>query len=131
MAPVNQHLQVFYRATQCLRLTLEILAGTRGFFGAGRRALGDLIDLTDRLADLHFCASQRAVQRLVEIMRERTQGKPVHVNLMHANAPEEADKLKSQVMAEFDCAELFVTEFTPVMGAHTGPGLLGVAFYGE
>ncbi|MFC2059081.1 DegV family protein [Chloroflexota bacterium] len=75
--------------------------------------------------------SPRAVQRLVEIMKERTQEKPVHVNIMHANAPEEAEKLKSQVMAGFDCVELFITEFTPVMGIHCGPGVLALAFYVE
>ncbi len=28
----------------------------------------------------------------------------------------------------FNCAELFVTEFTPVMGTHAGPGVIGVSF---
>ena len=28
-------------------------------------------------------------------------------------------------------AELYITELTPVMGAHTGPGVLGVVFYVE
>jgi fatty acid-binding protein DegV len=27
--------------------------------------------------------------------------------------------------------KLYVTEMTPVIGAHTGPGLLGMAFYTE
>ncbi len=27
--------------------------------------------------------------------------------------------------------ELFITEFTPVMGVHTGPGVIGAAFYCE
>jgi len=37
--------------------------------------------------------------------------------------------LREQISSQFDCAELFITEFTPVMGAHTGPGVIGVAFY--
>jgi fatty acid-binding protein DegV len=36
-----------------------------------------------------------------------------------------------EIATRFDCPEMFVTEFTPVMGAHTGPGLLGMAFYAE
>ena len=32
---------------------------------------------------------------------------------------------------DFDCADLFITEFTPVMGVHTGPGVIGAAFYAE
>ncbi len=36
---------------------------------------------------------------------------------------------QEQASSQLDCAELFITEFTPVMGVHTGPGVIGVAFY--
>ena len=72
---------------------------------------------------------QRAMKRLVELMRDRVQSRPIHASVMHAGAVEEAAELRSAVEAEFDCKELFVTEFTPAMGAHIGPGLLGVAFW--
>ena len=72
----------------------------------------------------------RGVERLLKIMRERVgMGKPLHVIVMHANVSHEAEKLKDRVVSEFACAELFTTEFTPVMGVHVGPGLLGLAFY--
>ena len=71
----------------------------------------------------------RAIQRLMELMMERVQRKPVHVNVMHANAAEDADKLSQRVHEDFNCRELFVSEFTPVMGVHLGPGLLGLAFF--
>jgi len=48
---------------------------------------------------------------------------------MHADAPDRAIVLRDQIASQFDCAELFITEFTPVMGVHTGPGVIGVAFY--
>ena len=73
----------------------------------------------------------KAIKRLLEIMEKRAGQKGVHVNLMHAGVPEEAEELKKQLLARFDCAELYVTEFTPVMGVHTGPGLVGLAFYSE
>lgn len=70
----------------------------------------------------------RAVQRLLEIMGERTGGKPVYVNLMHANVPEEAETLKKQIESQFDCVELYVTDFSPTMGVQAGPGVLALAF---
>ena len=73
----------------------------------------------------------KAIKRLLEIMEKRAGQKRVHVNLMHAGVPEEAEELKKQLLARFDCAELYITEFTPVMGVHTGPGLVGLAFYSE
>ncbi len=72
----------------------------------------------------------RGVERLLKIMRERVgTGHPLHVIVMHADAAHEAEKLKERVGSGFDCAELLTAEFTPVMGVHTGPGLLGLAFY--
>lgn len=71
----------------------------------------------------------RAVNRLVEIMESKVNQRPVHVNLMHAGVPDEAEGLKEKILGKFDCVEMYVTEFSPVMGAHTGPGLLGPAFY--
>ena len=71
----------------------------------------------------------RATERLLDIMRERVDRRPVVVNVMEANVPGDAQALARRIETEFDCKELFVSQFTPVMGLHTGPGLLGVAFY--
>jgi fatty acid-binding protein DegV len=62
-------------------------------------------------------------------MRQRSEGKPICVNLMHANAPEEAERLKADILSQFDCVEFYVTDFTPVIGTHTGPGSIGLSFY--
>jgi DegV family protein with EDD domain len=84
--------------------------------------------------DAHPVARARttpgAIKRILKIMeRKVVKGKPLHVALMHADALDNALRLKEEVASRFDCAELFITEFTPVMGAHIGPGLIGVAFY--
>ncbi len=73
----------------------------------------------------------RATEQLVEIMRQRVGQSPVWVNVMEADAPEDALALSRRIKVQFNCRELFVSQFTPVMGAHTGPGLLGIAFYTE
>ena len=72
---------------------------------------------------------RRAVERLIAIMRERVGTERLHINIHHTNVPDEAEKLKERISSQFDCAELYVTDFTPVMGAHTGPGVLALAFY--
>ena len=71
----------------------------------------------------------KAMERLVRIAKERVQGPPAHVNVMHAQASDDAERLCERVQAELNCREAFISEFTPVMGAHLGPGLLGLAFY--
>ena len=71
----------------------------------------------------------RAVERLLEIAKEQIRGRPVHINLMHSDVLDEAEELKKQVLTQFNCVELYITQFTPVMGVHTGPGVLALAFY--
>jgi fatty acid-binding protein DegV len=73
----------------------------------------------------------RAVERMLAIVKERVSTQPVHVNVMHTDALEDAKALQRRVDSEFNCVENYVSEFTPVMGAHLGPGLLGIAFYTE
>ncbi len=75
--------------------------------------------------------AKRALSKLVELMADRVAGLKVHANVMHAASEEAAAELHERVLREFDCAETYVSEFSPVMGAHIGPGLLGVAFWSE
>jgi len=71
-----------------------------------------------------------AIKRMVKLMGQKiVAGQPLHVAVMHADALDEALVLRDQISSRFDCTELLVTEFTPVMGVHIGPGLIGVAFY--
>ena len=73
----------------------------------------------------------RALERLVSLTKARVEDRPVHMNVMHAHACDDAERLAEHVDKVFNCEELFVSEFTPVMGAHLGPGLLGLAFYSD
>ena len=71
----------------------------------------------------------RAMQRLLDLMGQRVGRLQVIANVMEADSREDAQALMRRIETEFNCREVFLSEFTPVMGAHTGPGLLGVAFY--
>jgi len=53
----------------------------------------------------------------------------LHVGVMHAGAPDRGERLLSLVRERLRPAESFLTDFTPVMGAHTGPGLAGIGYF--
>jgi DegV family protein with EDD domain len=74
---------------------------------------------------------RRAIQRILKQIEAEAGDRPLHAAVFHADVPQEAEDLRNTVMRRFHCEELYVTEFTPVMGAHTGPGLVGVAFYAD
>ena len=79
----------------------------------------------------HPRSRRRALDRLVQLTHERAPVGLLHAAVMHADDPEGAERLRLRLVAEFDCAELYASEFSPVMGVHTGPGLVGVAFWSE
>jgi predicted kinase len=73
-----------------------------------------------------------ALNRIVRYLEERA-GQPsqLHVAVMHFGAPERAAELAEWVRERFAPSELLMTEFTPVMSVHTGPGFVGLAFYSD
>lgn len=73
----------------------------------------------------------KAIDRLLDMLRERSQANPVHAIIMRTNVPSEAEDLKQRIYSQFECVEIYVTDFTPVMGLHTGPGLLGIVFHSD
>jgi len=91
--------------------------------------------LTTSSGLLHFVGVARSkkggVKRLLKTMRDRVGLRPVHVAVAHAYALEEAEKLKEQIASEFNCAELWITEFSPLMGYACGTGTLAIAFYSD
>ena len=74
---------------------------------------------------------EHGINRILKMLRDKVGQSPVHVAVMHAYVPDEAEKLKERISSEFDCAELWLTEFSPIMGYATGTGTLGFAFYPE
>ena len=74
-------------------------------------------------------SKERAVKRALNIMKDRVGASPVHVAVAHADVLEEGEGLKERVATEFNCVELWLTDFSPVMGYATGTGVLAIAFY--
>lgn len=71
----------------------------------------------------------KALARMSSIFAEQTAGRRVHLAVHHANAPSDASVLVERARVSSDLADVVVTEFTQVMGVHTGPGLVGMAWW--
>ncbi|MFQ6122540.1 MAG: DegV family protein [Dehalococcoidales bacterium] len=84
---------------------------------------------------VHFTGAVRnrehGINRILQMMRDKAGQSPVHVAVLHAYALDEAERLKERVSAEFNCAELWLSEFSPLMGYACGTGTVGLAFYPE
>lgn len=71
---------------------------------------------------------RQALERILNLMEERVGSRPMCAAAFHADAADDAVWIEARVRERFDCQEFYVTEFTPVMGVHTGPGVIGLAF---
>jgi DegV family protein with EDD domain len=79
---------------------------------------------------LNVRTTRNAFLRLVSLIEEKKEpGLPFHVSVMHADALTDALIIMEEIKTRFKPQEQYICEFTPVMGVHTGPGLVGVAFY--
>ena len=70
--------------------------------------------------------SGRAVERLIELLRERKAEGCDRFIIQHIQDAERAEKLVDAGREIYGSEPLFVSEIGPVIGAHAGPGLLGV-----
>lgn len=69
---------------------------------------------------------RRAFERMVEFARERKRDGASAWVVQHIQDPDTARRLAEQCREIFACDQIFVSEIGPVIGAHVGPGLLGV-----
>ena len=68
----------------------------------------------------------RAISRMVDYFRGEL---PVeHVAVMHAQAPDEAEKVAAGLRAELPGQEIAIGKIGCVLGTHTGPKALGVVY---
>lgn len=105
-----------------------------GRIGKARALLGAVLDLKPilGLADGKVVPIERvrtrtkAVPRLIERLREDL---PVErLAVMHAQAPDAADRIRAVLAAELPDVHVDVGELGAVLGTHVGPGCVGMAY---
>lgn len=119
--------------------TLEYLH-KGGRIGGAQRLVGSLLSMKPllhleegRIEPLARIRTKRkAVEKLLDVVASDTEGKgKLHASVIHAAAPEDAEQFKEQVLERLDPVELISSELSPVVGTHTGPGLVGMGYYTE
>jgi DegV family protein with EDD domain len=70
--------------------------------------------------------SRRAFERMVDLLRERAEAGADAWMVQHIRSPDQAQELVARGVQIFGCEPMTVSEIGPVIGAHVGPGLLGV-----
>jgi len=72
---------------------------------------------------------KKAIQRMLDLTAKRIDGsRPVRIAAFHALAEAEALSMLETAKERFQPIESILTEVSPVIGTHTGPGTLSIAY---
>jgi DegV family protein with EDD domain len=117
--------------------TLEYLR-KGGRIGKVEGTLGTMLDIKPIIGVgndgiYHTMAKVRgfknSVQKMLSMTKELYMGKNINVAIVHGSSPLEANALLDEVRKFATVCESVVTQVCPVLGIHTGPGLLGIIAY--
>jgi DegV family protein with EDD domain len=74
----------------------------------------------------------RAMQVMLDyVASQKGSGRRLYLAILEADALEQAAKLKALALKILEPYQVFDAELTPVMGAHAGPGVIGLSYYYE
>jgi DegV family protein with EDD domain len=119
--------------------TLEFLH-RGGRIGGAQRFLGTALNMKPILhinngkieALQRVRTKGKAVDRLIELVEEQCAGKgKTQVAAPNANATEEARLVLEKIAQRLDVSESMVTQLSPVIGTHVGPGTVALAYMTE
>lgn len=72
---------------------------------------------------------KKAVRRMLELVEQDIAGRePVRISTFHAAAEADNQALMAEAIEQFNPVETVTTFVSPVVGAHTGPGTLSIAY---
>lgn len=132
------------RAHLAMVLTVDTLEYLHkgGRIGGARRLIGTALNIKPQLivdkvtGTIQPGKNSRTRKKAVETMWDTffasmDTSKKMHIAIHHAAVPPEAEELRKRIQEQYPTAELMLTELTPVVGTHAGPGLLALTGYYE
>jgi DegV family protein with EDD domain len=69
----------------------------------------------------------KSINAITEHLYNRYMGTPVWVTVLHGRFAEKAEVLAGELKSRLKVARFEVTRISPVLGVHTGPGIVGAA----
>ena len=119
--------------------TLEYLH-KGGRIGGAKRLLGTALSIKPLLhledgrveALVQVRTKRKAIERMLEEVEGRLGGKQIaSAGVMDVDNVVEGDAVAEQMKARFGLSTVYRTTVSPVIGAHAGPGTVGIGFCGE
>jgi len=116
--------------------TLEFLH-RGGRIGGAQRFIGSALNLKPILTLKdgkvegmeRIRTKSKAHDRVIDLVAEKVKDKSnIRLSVLHANAAEDAKAMLERAAQKLNPVETIFTEVSPVIGTHTGPGTIGLAY---
>lgn len=73
----------------------------------------------------------KAMEKVLEIVKERNRGRKLHAVVSHDDVPEQAEELKQLLLSQVPVSELHITGVSLITVIHDGPGALRLGWFSE
>jgi DegV family protein with EDD domain len=116
--------------------TLKYLAAG-GRIGGAKKFLGTALDIKPVLAIIDgkiepvasVRTKRKAMDKMLDLVEKDIAGrKPVRISVFHANVPDEAADFQQRASIRLGAEEAILSEVSPAVGSHTGPGTISIAY---
>jgi DegV family protein with EDD domain len=71
----------------------------------------------------------KAQKRILEVVLGETEGKNVEFYIAYTTNQDKAEEIKAEILQQRPKAKITLLPLTPVVGAHAGPGTLGLGYF--
>lgn len=71
---------------------------------------------------------KKAMQRIVDMLKEDAAQMPLDVAIIHGNCPERAEEWQAELSAILPSVNFTISHFGPVIGTHLGEGAMGLGW---
>ena len=72
---------------------------------------------------------KKGLNYIIELIEKEFKDEKVNIAIMHANTPDETEKLVKSVKEKINYNEKIVSELGTIVGTHAGPGTIGIVIY--
>ena len=108
-----------------------------GRIGKAKHLVGSLLNIKPligvedgEIVPLGIARSRaQAYQAMVEKIEEGIGKSKVKIAYVHAGANQEVEKIKKMVEGRLNAVESFISELSPALAVHTGPGTAGLCYF--
>jgi DegV family protein with EDD domain len=108
-----------------------------GRIGGAKRLIGTainikpILEIRDGKIELvsSVISQRKAIEKMVCLVEQGIGGRtPVRISVFHAGVKNQAETLQARLIQQFNAVEGIMSEVSPVVGSHTGPGTISVAY---